>query len=252
MSVSVWSHPLYRWCNTHSLWHHMYCIYGKICTACDISPTVYDITTLYPWHQTIISHLTPFISDSTSTVSLSSHPDYRSYNPHFMYNIVKICRTSFELHMTSLPLFMISHHAMTSHSLYSCHHTQDTCHRIHSSWTVTYSVLIIPHLLYVWHQTPYMWVLYEFYIFYRNSIWHQTHSLWHNNTVFMMSHPLYSWQHTHSIWHHIHYTYDITATVSMTRHLLWLWHHTQYIWHLTWCISGNTTTVLAITLTVSV
>ena len=148
------------------------CIYGKICTVCDISPTVYDITTLYPWHQTIISYLTPFISDSTSTVSLSSHPDYQSYNPHFMYNIVKICRTSFELHMTSLPLFMISHHAMTSHSLYSCHHTQDTCHRIHSSWTVTYSVLIIPHLLYVWHQTPYMWVLYEFYIFYRNSIWH--------------------------------------------------------------------------------
>ena len=123
---------------------------------------------------------------------------------------------SFELHMTSLPLFMISHHAMTSHPLYSCHHTQDTCHRIHCSWTITYSVLIIPYLLYVWHQTPYMCVLYEFYIFYRNSILHHTHSLWHNNTVFMTSHPLYSWQHTHSIWHYILYTCDIKATVSMT------------------------------------
>ena len=68
-----------------------------------------------------------------------------------------------------------------------------------------------------------------------NSIWHHTQFLWHNNTVFMMSHRLYSWQHTHSIWHHILYTCDITASVSMTRHLLCLWHHTQYIWYLTWC-----------------
>ena len=99
--------------------------------------------------KAIISHLTLIISDSTSTVSLSSHPDYPSYNPHCMYdNTATIC-TFYELHVTSHPLFMISHHALTSHSLYSCHHTQDTCHHIHCSWTITYSVLIIPHLLYV-------------------------------------------------------------------------------------------------------
>ena len=81
--------------------------------------------------------------------------------------------------------------------------------------------------LFVWHP--------------RNSIWQHTRSLWHNNTVFMMSHPLYSWQHTHSIWHHIHYTCQIIATVSMKRHPLCLWQPTQYIWHLTWCMNDNTT-----------
>ena len=92
--------------------------------------------------KAVISHLTPIISDSTNTVSLSSHLDYRSYNPHCMYdNTATICMTSYELHKTSHPLFMISHHAMTSHPEYSSHPTQDTCHCIHCSWTITYSVL---------------------------------------------------------------------------------------------------------------
>ena len=149
MSMSVWSHPLYRWYNTHSIY--------------DISSTVYMaqyelyttphpqfMTSQYSTHdiKAIISHLTPIIYDSTSTVSLTSHPDYQSYNPPCMYdNTATICMASYELHMTSYPLFMISHHAMTSHPLYSWHHTQDSCHHIHCSWTITYSVLVIPHLL---------------------------------------------------------------------------------------------------------
>ena len=47
---------------------------------------IYDMTTLYPLHQSIISHIKLIISDSTSTVSLSSEPDYRSYNPLCMYD----------------------------------------------------------------------------------------------------------------------------------------------------------------------
>ena len=108
-------------------------------------------------NKAIISHLTPIISDSTSTVSLSSHTVYRSYNPHCMYNTATICMTSYKLHMTSHPLFMIlyntvtsrpffmiSHHVMISHPLCSCHQTQDTCHRMHCFWMITYSVLIVP------------------------------------------------------------------------------------------------------------
>ena len=157
-----------------------------------------------------------------------------------------ICMTSYELHMKLHPLFMISLHTMTSHPMYLCHHTQDTCHLILCSWIVTYSVLIIPHLLYVWHETHYIYditgILYDI----------TFHSLWHNNTVFMTSHPLYPWQHTHSIWHHILYTCDITATICMTRHLLCLGHHPHYIWHLTWCMNDNPTTVSNNTLTVYV
>ena len=158
MSVSVWSHPLYRWYNTHPIY--------------DITSTVYMAPyalymTSHPRFMTsqqsthdikgIISHLTPIISDSTSPVSLSSHPHYRSYNPHCMYdNTATICLTSYELHMTSYPIFMLSHRAMTSHPLHSCHHTQDTYHCIHCSQTITYNVLITSHLLDVWHETHYM------------------------------------------------------------------------------------------------
>ena len=245
MSVSEWSHPLYRWYDTHSIY--------------DITTIVYMAEyalymTSHPWfiasqHSThdikaIISHLTPIISDSTSTVSLSSLPDYRSYNPQCMCdNTATICMIPYELHVSSHPLYLISLHAMTSHPLYLCHHTQDTCHRIHCSWIITYSVLNYTtpttwNPLYVWHH--------------RNSIWHHTHSLWHNNTVFMTSHPLYSCQHTHSLWYHIPYTCDITATVCMKGQLLYLWHHNQYIWHLIWFMNDNTTTVSDNTLTVSV
>ena len=106
--------------------------------------------------QAIISHLTLIISDSISTVTLSSHQDYQSYNPYCMYDkTATICMT-YEIHMTTHPLYMISHHGMTTHSLCSCHHTQYNCHRIHCSCTITYSVLIIPRLLYVWHETHYI------------------------------------------------------------------------------------------------
>ena len=159
-------------------------------------------------------------------------------------NTATICMTSCKLHMTSHPLFMILHHAMTSHPLYSCHHTQDTWHRIRCSWTNTYSVLIIPHLLYVGHETHYKYDI--------TGILYDITLTLYDITIFMTSQPLYSWQHTHSIRHHILYTSDITATVSMTRHLLCLWHHTLCIWHLTWCMNDNTTTVSDITLTVSV
>ena len=60
-------------------------------------PRIYDITTLYPLHQSIISHIKLIIPDSTSTVSLSSLPDYESKNPHCMYdNTGTICMISYE------------------------------------------------------------------------------------------------------------------------------------------------------------
>ena len=50
-----------------------------------------------------------------------------------------------------------------------------------------------------------------------NSMWHHNHSFWYQKTVFMTSHPHYFWIQTHCIRHDIHYTFDITATVTMTR-----------------------------------
>ena len=153
MSVSVWSHPLYQWYNTHS-------IYDITSTVNMAQYALYMtshprfMTSQHSTHdiKAIISHLTLIISDSTSTVSLSSLPDYRSYNPHCMYdNTATKCMTSYELHMASHPLFMISLHAMTSHPLYLCHHTQDICHRIHCS-----GPLLIVYWLY---HTYYMYAM---------------------------------------------------------------------------------------------
>ena len=224
MSMSVWSHPLYWWYNPHSTY--------------DIISTVYMAqyalyTTLHPRFMTsqhsthdikaIIFHLTPIISYSTSTVSLSSHPDYRSYNPHCMYdNTAAICMTSYELHMASYPLFMIPQHTMTSHPLYSWHHTQDTCHRIHCSWTIFYSVVIISHLLFVWHDTHYMYDI--------TGILYDIKLTLYDITI------LYSWHHIHSIHDSTHTLYDITYSILPTSQPLYQWQDTSYVYDIILCI----------------
>ena len=196
----------------------------------------------------IISHLTPIISDSTCTVSLSSHPDYRSYNPHFMYEYTAtICMTSYELPMTPHPLFMISHHTMTSHPLYSCHHSRDACHRIPCSWTITYSLLIIPQLLYVWHETHCMYditgilyditlTLYDITILYS---WGHIHST-HDSTptlyditysILASSQPVYLWQDVFYVYGIILSIYDISYCLSMTIQPWYLTSHSQYLYN---------------------
>ena len=122
--MSGWSHPLYRWYNTPSLYDITSTVYiAQYALYMTSHPRI--MTSQHSTHdlKAIISHLTLIISDSTNTGSLSSHPDYRSYNPHCMYgNTAIVCMTSYELHKTSHPLFMISHHTMTSHPQYSSHH----------------------------------------------------------------------------------------------------------------------------------
>ena len=43
-TLSMIKHSLY-------FWHHIYCIYGTICTVYDISTMIHNIKTLYSWHQ---------------------------------------------------------------------------------------------------------------------------------------------------------------------------------------------------------
>ena len=121
MSVSVWSHPLYRWYYTQSIYDITYTVYMAQYALYMTSHTRF-MTSQHSTHdiKAIISHLTPIISDSTNTVSLSSHQDYQSYNPHCMYdNTATICMTSYELHMTSHPLLryhnMLQHHSHCIH-----------------------------------------------------------------------------------------------------------------------------------------
>ena len=131
------SHPMY-------VWNHTHCMHDTICTLHDITST---------------------LADNTSTASLYSHPDYRSYNPHCVYdNTGTICMISCEYiwhHIHSLWYNTMLWH---SHTLYSCHHTQDTCRRIHCSRAITYSLLIRAGLQYVWYQSTICMTSYVFYV----------------------------------------------------------------------------------------
>ena len=164
---------------------------------------IYDITTLYPLHQSVISHVKQIISDSTSTVSLSSHPDYRSYKPHCMYdNTGTICMTAYECiwhHIHSLRYQTTLWH---SHTLYPCHHTQATCHCIHCSWAITYSVFIIAHLQYVGYHTHYMCDIILI--------------LCDITTTLYDIPRLYSWHHIHTINHITPTVYSMTYTLLVT------------------------------------
>ena len=131
-----------------------------------------------------------------------------------------------------------------SHTLYSCHHTQDTCHHIHCSWSITYSVLIIAHLYFVWYQNDYMydiiWILCDI-----KNLFMTPKDCIHDitSTLSLTSHPLYTTWHTLYIWHHSHCNCDKTATVFLTLYSLYMtsqtmseWQHNDSIWHDTQCI----------------
>ena len=153
--------------------------------------------------------------------------------------------TSYELHMTSHPLFMILHHAVTSHPLYSGHHTQHRCLCILCSSTITYSVLIIPHLLYMWHETHYMYdipgILYDtalsFYDIIILNSWCHIHSI-HDSTptLYAITYPilaksqlLYLWQDTLYVYDILLSIYDISHGVWMTLQPRYVTSHSQYL-----------------------
>ena len=97
--------------------------------------------------------------------------------------------------------------------------TQDTWHRIRCSWTNTYSVLIIPHSLYVWHETHYI-----------TGILYDTTLTVYDITV------LYSWHHIHSIHYSTPTLYDITYTILVISQPLYLWQDTSYVYDIIFSI----------------
>ena len=201
---------------------------------------IYDIRTLYPFHQSVISHIKLIMSNSTCTVSVSSHTVYWSYNPHCTYdNTGTIYVPSYEYiwhHIHSLIYHITLWH---SHTLYKWHHTQDTCHRIHCSWAITYSVLLIAHLQYVWYQTHSIYDIIWFYVTSPPHFMISQDCIHHIiSTLLMISHPLYMTSHTLYLWHHSHCNYEKTPTMFLTlysvyktSHMVNDWQHNECIWH---------------------
>ena len=119
-----------------------------------------------------------------------------------------------------------------SHTLYSCHHTQYTCCRIHCSSAITYILLIRARLQYMWYQTTICMTSYVLYVISQPLLLTSKDCI-HDitSTIFLNTEPT---------------VYDITyitATVTMTRHLQYFWHDPQCIWDLTRWMNDNTTTV---------
>ena len=112
---------------------------------------------------------------------------------------------------------------MTSHALYSWHHSHYIWHCIHCICVITSTVLMISHKLYF---LDYFCYNSRHHI---HCIGHDSHWLWHNTHSFddirtflcMTSHPLYVQYHITYIRHHVHILWDHT-TLYMTSHALFL------------------------------
>ena len=129
-------------------------------TICMTSQEFYMTSqSLFRTSKYCIHVITPSITVTASIVAAPVLIVYLLYHTYYLCDIKPtICMTTYEFYVTSQPIFMTSQDSthditstqfMTSHPLCSCHHTQYNCHFIHCSCTITYSVLIIPHLLYV-------------------------------------------------------------------------------------------------------
>ena len=156
-------------------------------------------------------------------------------------NMYDIIWTTYEI--TSTLYDITPHYDITPTVFMSSH--QDTCHLIHCSWTIIYSVLIIPHLLHVWNETHNMYditgilnditfTLYDITILYS---WLHIHSS-HDSTpklyditysILASSQPLYLWQDTSYVYDIIHNIYDISHGLWMTIQPRYPTTHSQYV-----------------------
>ena len=108
---SMISPPIYVWHDTHYMYNIRYPIWG-------VTSIFYEITPHYVWrHMHCILDIAPSISDTTSTLTVSSRPVYQLYHTYSQYDITHtLCMTSQSVWMTSYEQFMTSHqHFMTSH-----------------------------------------------------------------------------------------------------------------------------------------
>ena len=114
------------------VWHHTHFTYSIVCTLHNVTSSLWLHTivfiTLHPlhslhhtpsiWHQThgkryIISAIWPTISNTTSTVSVSSNSRYQLYHTNSLYDTTHTIRvTSYSVSMLSQQLFMTLYPSM--------------------------------------------------------------------------------------------------------------------------------------------
>ena len=86
------SQPLYVWHHMHYIWHHIHSLWLYTIVVITLHPLHSGHHTPNIWHNTYgntnyISAICPTISNTTSTVSVSSNPGYQLYDTHSLYDI---------------------------------------------------------------------------------------------------------------------------------------------------------------------
>ena len=86
------SQPLYVWHPMHYIWHHIHSLWLHTIVVITLHPLDSGHHTTNIWHNTygntnVISAICPTISNTTSTVSVSSNPGYQLYHTHSLYSI---------------------------------------------------------------------------------------------------------------------------------------------------------------------
>ena len=190
-SLCLWHHMQYMWHHIHSLWlHTIEVITLHPVHSCHHTPNIWRNTY---GNTNVISAFCPTVSNTPSTLSLSSNPGYQLYHTHSLYDI-----------------------------------TNYTCDIIFSMYTIddiTATTWKVLHEVYLWYHIPY--------VFDKISTKYDITTLCVDVTTLgiclasfalqMTSHPLYHTKQRY-LWCHIHFTHHITPQYQ-TLHPLYLCHH---------------------------
>ena len=208
------------------------------------------------------------MSNTTSTVSVSSQTGYHLYHNQSLYDITQtICVTSYSVCMLSKQLFMTSYPSVYNITLsifmpsYPIHMLSPYCfhdntmtipdispsifdikatvsvssHRWHTHLyrctalsMTSQQVCKSSHMAHVWYHT--------------HSKLNHIHSLWHQWSCFMTSQTLYTCHHISSVWRQIHSLGHLT-TLCMTSSPLYLTSRPLYLCHHTHPIDDITVTI---------
>ena len=98
-TVCMTSHPLYACHLTHSTQRHIHSLWLHTIVVITLHPLHSWYHTPYIWHHThgnttVISAIWPTISNTTSTISVSSNTGYQLYLTHSLYDITQAIRVT--------------------------------------------------------------------------------------------------------------------------------------------------------------
>ena len=101
----VWSHKEWIWCHMYCIWcHHIHSLWRHTIEVITLHPVHSCHHTPNIWRNTygntnVISAICPIVSNTTSTLSVSSNPGYQLYHTHSLYDITNYtCDIIFSMH----------------------------------------------------------------------------------------------------------------------------------------------------------